>query len=76
MSIDAERQLDIARTFAETWADLLTSLPDDYTCHLNCAEADTAAELLRAFGYEETAASLIRAHAEHDEPGETHHDHR
>jgi hypothetical protein len=68
------QQRDAAATFVEVWAELLPALPDDYTCHLNCAEADTAAELLRAFGHTEAAASLMKAHAEHDDPGDAHWD--
>ena len=60
------------RHFAETWAELLTSLPDNYECHMTCAEANAAADLYRALGDDDTAAAILGAHADHDEEGDQH----
>lgn len=65
--------------FAETWAELMVTLPDDYGCEMNCAEANAAAALFRALGDNGTANAIIAAHvatdddeerASHDEAGE------
>jgi len=63
---------DAAMAFCEIWAEVLAGLPDDYACYLNCTEANAAADLLRACGFDGTAGTVIRAHAEHDEPGDLH----
>jgi hypothetical protein len=68
----AAEQAETAGHFLGAWADLLVSLPDDYGCWMTCAVADTAADLLRVFGYFGSADELIRCHAEHDEPGDSH----
>lgn len=62
----------IARLFCETWAELAVSLPDSYNCELNCAEADALADLFRAVGQDATADAVIAAHADHDQPGDSH----
>ena len=69
---DARQQLTAVSYFAETWRELLADLPDSYTCHLTCAEANAAADLYRALGDEDTAASLLAAHAAYDEDGDEH----
>lgn len=61
-----------ARGFAEAWYELLTTMPDDYGCHMNCYEANTAADLFRALGRNAQAADILAAHAEHDEEGDLH----
>jgi hypothetical protein len=58
--------------FADTWAELLRDLPDSYDCHMNCAEANAAADLYRALADDATAAEIIAAHAGHDEDGDQH----
>lgn len=63
----AVREAYVVRYFAETWAELITSLPDSYGCEMNCAEANAAADLYRAIGDEGTAQSIIAAHKEHDD---------
>lgn len=62
----------VAKYFADTWSELLIDLPDSYDCHMNCGEANAAADLYRALGDNGTAAAIIRAHAEHDEEGDEH----
>lgn len=61
-----------ARHFAEVWSELIGALPDDYDCHMTCAEAEAARQLFTATGHESTAAWLMKAHSEHDEPGDQH----
>lgn len=70
--VAAVREAYVVRYFAETWAELLTSLPDSYDCHMTCAEANAAADLYRAIGDEGTARAIVAAHAEHDEDGDQH----
>jgi hypothetical protein len=53
--------------FVSAWAELLPALPGDYECHLHCDEADAAANLLRAAGHRDLAASVLRAHAAYHE---------
>ncbi|MDL5199583.1 hypothetical protein [Streptomyces sp. ALI-76-A] len=60
---------DVAHAFTDTWCCRLTS---DVAAALNCAEVETLAELLRAFGAEQAADEWIDAHADGDEPGEEH----
>lgn len=64
--------LDVASHFAATWAELLPDLPDTYTCHMNCAEANAAADLYRALGDDATAAAILSAHGDHDDEGDQH----
>ncbi len=71
MSVTAAR-LDAASRFAETWAELLMALPDDYDCHMTCTEADAAAALLSAFGDEGAAQQVLAGHAAHDDEGDAH----
>lgn len=61
-----------AEYFADVWAELLVSLPDDYGCEMNCAEANAAADLYRALGDDATAAQIIAAHGDHDAEGDQH----
>jgi len=61
-----------ARAFADTWLELLLSLPDDYTCHMACAEANAAARLYREAGRPGDAEAIIAVHAEHDMEGDDH----
>ena len=61
-----------ARQFADTWAELLTGMPDSYGCTLTCVEAETAATLFRALGDEPTAVQIIEAHAAYDDEGDQH----
>lgn len=56
----------VASDFAATWAELLWSLPDSYECHMNCPEANAAADLFRALGRDADADAIIAAHIEHD----------
>jgi hypothetical protein len=65
-----------AREFAGVWAELGPCLPDDYACHMTCAEADTLCELLRAAGHRAAGDSVLAAHAAHDEPGDGHYPHK
>jgi hypothetical protein len=67
-----ELGLSAARHFTETWRELAAGLPDDYECHMNCAEANAAADLWRAFGDPGTANALMLAHSAHDEEGDQH----
>ncbi|WP_369042288.1 hypothetical protein [Streptomyces sp. Midd1] len=54
---------------------MLTSLPAHYNCYMNCAEVEAAADLMRAFGFnEEYIEELIKDHAEDDECGDRHHE--
>lgn len=62
-----------AEHFAGMWGELITSLPDAYTCHMACAEANAAAGLFRALGDDATADEIIAAHAEHDTEEDAHH---
>ncbi len=64
--------LDAVR-FATEWADLLAALPREFHATLTCDQADTAAALLRAAGFDEQAGRVIAEHARHDEPGDAHH---
>lgn len=64
--------LNAARHFTETWRELVADLPDDYECHMNCAEANAAAGLWEAFGDPGTARALMAAHAARDEEGDQH----
>ncbi len=68
----AAQQAEAAAAFLEAWAELLPSLPDDYACTLTCSEAESAADLLQAFGYLTEANSLMVAHIEHDQEGDAH----
>jgi hypothetical protein len=61
-----------ALEFAATWRHLLASLPDSYACYMSCTEAEVAADLFRAAGYDGAAAEIIAAHARYDEPGDLH----
>jgi hypothetical protein len=60
----------ISASFAGTWAELLWSMPDSYSCHMTCAEANAAADLFRALGRDADADAIIAAHAEYDTPEE------
>jgi hypothetical protein len=60
----------VAGYFADTWAELMAALPDDYGCEMNCAEANAAADLYRALGLDAGAAAIIAAHVEHDDDEE------
>jgi hypothetical protein len=75
LSAESERRgalVTAAAYFAETWAELLESLPDSYDCHLNCPEANAAVEFLTAFGFKTAAGELAKAHAAHDTPEDQH----
>ncbi|HLJ99532.1 MAG TPA: hypothetical protein VKU39_06445 [Streptosporangiaceae bacterium] len=61
-----------ARSFTETWHELLTGLPDSYDCHMTCGEAEAAADLYRALGDGQAAGAIIAAHAAHDDEGDSH----
>ena len=56
--------------FADIWAELLVSMPDDYGCEMNCAEAEAVAGLYRVLGNDNTARAVIAAHAAHDDEEE------
>lgn len=60
----------VAAHFTGTWAELIHQLPDSYSCEMNCAEANAAADLYRAFGDDSTAAAIIAAHAATDDDEE------
>lgn len=61
--------------FASEWEELFTSLPDDYDCYMNCAEANAVIELYQAIGNDEAAKAILREHARHDEEGDQHWEH-
>jgi len=56
--------------FAEVWSDSAVLI--DIGGALNCREADTLADLLRAAGHGGAAALLIAAHAYDDDEGDAH----
>ena len=60
------RRLKAAEAFVETWTNsgLASTLVTDYSCTLTCEEAKTYAGLMRAFGYNNTAAQIIADHSE------------
>lgn len=66
------RRLAAATKFVDAWLDLLPVLGDDYHCALTCHEADTASDMLRAFGHPVEAAHLLEVHTEHDSIGDSH----
>lgn len=68
----ADAALPAVLHFADTWRELMSGLPDSYTCTLTCGEANAAADLYRALGDEDTAAFLLAAHAAYDEDGDEH----
>jgi hypothetical protein len=59
-------KLKAADAFVEAWTDsgLAWSLITDYSCTLNCGEAETFADLMRAFKYTETAEGILADHGE------------
>jgi hypothetical protein len=57
----------VASDFAATWAELLWSLPDSYSCHMTCTEANVVTDLFRALGRDIDADAIIAAHMEHDD---------
>jgi cell division septum initiation protein DivIVA len=63
---------DAARYFADTWSELLPSLPDSYGCELTCGEANAAADLYRSLSDDATAAAILAAHGAYDEEGDEH----
>ncbi len=67
-----DREIQIVRYFAETWRELFLDLPDNYDCHMNCAEAIAAADLYSALGDNATANAILNAHAVYDEEGDQH----
>lgn len=66
-------QFAAAAHFADVWAGVLPDLPDDYDCHMNCTEAEAAADFLTAFGHVADGIALMAAHARYDKPGDAHH---
>ncbi len=54
----------------EVWTN--DTLLEDIATQLTCKEADALADLLRAYHYEDEAASLLSAHAEGDDEGDKH----
>lgn len=56
--------------FADTWAELLVAMPDDYGCEMNCAEANAVAGLFRVLGNDVTADAIVAAHMAHDDDEE------
>jgi hypothetical protein len=71
---DAARLSAAAKFVAEwTTTGLASTLIDDYSCTLNCGEADSMAALFRAFGCPSTADGILKDHAEHDECDDSHH---
>lgn len=67
-----DEQIAASSDFANVWAALLASLPDDYACHLTCIEAESAARFLRAWGLDDAAQSVIQAHTTYDVHGDMH----
>jgi hypothetical protein len=69
-----KRRQVAAEAFVEAWttSGLSHSLITDYSCYLNCDEAKTYANLMRAFGYTETAEQIIADHSEDCDEPETH----
>ncbi|MEU9871084.1 hypothetical protein AB0C87_24855 [Actinomadura sp. NPDC048021] len=58
--------------FTEVWGELAVSLPDDYSCHMTCTEAEALADVFRAGGQDRTAEMILANHAAHDEPDDLH----
>jgi hypothetical protein len=74
---DAVKLLDVAAAaayFAETWAELITLMPDEYDCTMQCGEAEAAAGLYRALGDGKTAEEVLDAHAAHDTEEDSHYE--
>lgn len=61
-----------AAHFTDVWAELMTALPDQYACEMNCAEANAAADLYRALGDDDTAALVLEAHGRYDTEDDEH----
>jgi hypothetical protein len=59
-------KLKAADAFVEAWttSGLAWSLITDYSCTLNCGEAETFADLMRTFKYTETAEGILADHGE------------
>jgi hypothetical protein len=72
MSDSMNERASVLQYFLETWRELFLDLPDSYSCHMNCTEANAIAELYEAFGEPRTAKAILAAHAEHDEEGDQH----
>jgi len=64
----AARQAEALSEFLNQFGDGM--LLDDIGPHLTCDNANSLAELFRAYGDEDTAAYVIKAHAWGDEEGE------
>lgn len=64
-----QRKLKAADAFVDSWttSELPSNLGGDYGCYLTCTEAETFAELLRAFRYPNTAAEVLSNHAQNCE---------
>ncbi|MFD4904960.1 hypothetical protein [Kitasatospora purpeofusca] len=75
ISEDQAEQLRAAEAFVENWTNsgLASTLIEDYTCTLGCSEAETYADVFRAFGYYVLAEDIVHDHAEYDECGDAHH---
>jgi hypothetical protein len=65
-------QVEAAAHFLNVCSEVIGSLPGDYSCYLTCYEAESLAELYRAFGDDGKADDVIEGHAEGDEHGEKH----
>ncbi|MEU5383705.1 hypothetical protein [Kitasatospora cineracea] len=75
LSLTDVTRLKAADAFVEQWTNsgLAGSLIDDYMCTLGCSEAETYADLFRAYGYTSTADGIISDHTQYDECGDSHH---
>ncbi|MFF1908594.1 hypothetical protein [Kitasatospora sp. NPDC058218] len=73
--IDVAHGYSAANAFVEAWttSGLAYELVGYYDCTLTCSEAESMADLFRAFGYENTADDIIASHSESDECGDSHH---
>lgn len=65
-------RVEAAELFVKDWMELFVSLHGDYDCTMTCSEAESAADLLRAFGRKEAAEAVMEHHTESDEPGDAH----
>jgi hypothetical protein len=74
---DTTRLLDLADeavNFTTVWRETLPYLPDDYSCSMQCVEANAAASLFRAVGDDGTADAILDAHAVQDTEEDEHYE--
>lgn len=61
---------DLAERFVKTFSE--PDLPNDTGGGFSCIDAETIADVLRAFGAPEVAKHWIDGHGGHDYPGDEH----